>query len=165
MSLKEKKYIIKLTTWGTEAWTEGTRMTERNYTTRLGVLVWESATKPTSGRQSPTPTVWMLNCSQPFRYNSPVPPCQVSYRSSVGPTTPPFLLASRYGHPLPPWSSKGLLCLCLCCSSDSVTEKKRDWPCHFHPAFCDGKPSPRLHCWAFESLACFANILFGYFVS
>lgn len=67
------------------------------------------------------------------------------HRGPVGLATPPFLLASQYGHLVPPWRSKGLLCLCLHCSSDPVTEKKRDCSCYFHNAFCAGKASPGLH--------------------
>lgn len=71
-----------------------------------------------------TPTVWMLDCSQALQYNSAVPLCQLPCRSPVQPGTPPFLLASIYGHPVPPRCSKGLLCLRLHCSSDPVTARR-----------------------------------------
>jgi len=96
-----------------------------------------------SASDSPsTPTVWMLERSQAFQYNSAVPPRQVPQRDPVGPATPPFLLASIYGHPVPPRCSKGLLCLCSRRSSDPVTEKKRDCSCFFYPDLCDRKTSP-----------------------
>lgn len=75
---------------------------------------------------------------QPFRH------VKFPNMALQGPPRLPFSSHPYMGILSPPWCSKGLLCLCQCCSSDPVAEKKRDCSCCSHPALCDGTPASRL---------------------